>query len=156
MGGEEGFGLLLLFEGYAVLLPLAVVRCRPRVAFGKMLPNGCALPWFCPVGNLFFFFLCVFSCLCWVFFGALSISVFTLRVLRTGHGLCALHVRKVGAGVGARLLVRGGEGAVLGSKSVPASMLPHALQLRKGEPKAENEFPSCVAVFLCSAFANTS
>ena len=27
---------------------------------------------------------------------------------------------------------------------------------REGEPTAENEFPSSVAIFLCSAFANTS
>ena len=38
----------------------------------------------------------------------------------------------------------------------PASLLLHALRLREGKPKAENEFPGSVAVFLCSAFANTS
>ena len=31
-----------------------------------------------------------------------------------------------------------------------------ALVPREGEPEAENEYPSSIAVFLCSAFANTS
>ena len=40
--------------------------------------------------------LCVFPHLRQVFFGALSIVVLTLCVLRTGRGLCSLHVRRVG------------------------------------------------------------
>ena len=45
----------------------------------------------------------------------------------------------------------GGVGGVGGEGRDQGALVP-----REGEPGAENEYPNSVAVFLCSAFANTS